>query len=95
MGALPTVGLGGKVGLDITVGVFVGGGVLSLGLQLARAAPAAIVAVTFRNVRRVRFARRFMFIPEYMIMGITMVMRWAYIPIHHTSFIQFFVNSYF
>ena len=56
-GTVSVVGLGGKVGLILAVLASVG---LCLGVQLARAAPAATVAVSLMNVRREMGGRRFM-----------------------------------
>jgi hypothetical protein len=56
----PLVGLGGRIGLDSPVGLPVGRSGFSFGVQPARAAPAAIVAVSFKNVRREMGGRRFM-----------------------------------
>jgi len=57
----PRVGLGGMVGFMPVVATSVGAVGLCFGLQLARAAPAAAVAVSFRNVRREMVGRRFKF----------------------------------
>jgi hypothetical protein len=56
---MPLAGLGGMVGFIPEVAVSGGAVGLSLGVQLARAAPAAMVAVSFRNVRREMDGRRF------------------------------------
>ena len=74
-------------GWEVAVGLIsladgsVGVVVLGLGVQLARAAPAATVAVSLRNVRRERFGRRFMSLSPYRIPCLeipVMVMRWMY-----------------
>jgi hypothetical protein len=57
---MPAVGLVGRVGLD-TVGLTSGGvDVPFAGLQLARVAPAARVALNLMNVRREMEGRRVM-----------------------------------
>jgi hypothetical protein len=59
-GMAPVVGLGGMVGLIPAVATSVEVVGLCLGVQLARAAPAATVAVSLMNVRRERGGRRVM-----------------------------------
>jgi hypothetical protein len=56
----PVVGLGGMVGFIPVVATSVGAVRLCFGVQLARAAPAATVAVNLMNVRREMGGRRFM-----------------------------------
>jgi uncharacterized protein involved in response to NO len=57
---IPLVGLGGMAGLILAVATSVGMVGLCLGEQLARAAPAATVAVSLMNVRRERGGRQVM-----------------------------------
>jgi hypothetical protein len=57
-GTTPEVGLAGLVGF-VSMGEAVGLERVSLELQPARVAPAAMVAVSLRNVRRDRGGRRF------------------------------------
>jgi hypothetical protein len=57
---IPVFGMGGMVGLIPVIGTSVGAVRLCLGEQLARAAPAATVAVSLMNVRREMGGRRFM-----------------------------------
>jgi hypothetical protein len=58
--AMAVVGLGGTVASTPVVAVSVGAVVLAFGEQPARAAPAATVALSLRNVRREIGCRRFM-----------------------------------
>ena len=60
VGTIPLVGLGGIVGFIAVAAASVGAVGFCLGLQLARAAPAATVAVSLMNVRREMGGRRVM-----------------------------------
>lgn len=57
---IPVVGLGGMVGFILVTLASVGMVEPCFGAQPARAAPAATVAVSFRNVRREMGGRRVM-----------------------------------
>ena len=57
---LPMVGMGCRVGLIVALAISVGMIGLCFGEQLARAAPAATVAVSLMNIRREMGGRRFM-----------------------------------
>ena len=59
-GMAPVVGLGSMVGLILAVATSIEVVGLCLGVQLARAAPAATVAVSLMNVRRERGGRQVM-----------------------------------
>lgn len=59
-GTVPFVGLGGMIGLIPAVAASVEVVGLCLGVQLASAAAAAMVAVSLMNVRREMGGRRFM-----------------------------------
>jgi hypothetical protein len=59
VGLIPMVGFGGRVGFISMAVVSVGKVVLFFGEQLARAALAAMVAVSLMNVRREIGCRRF------------------------------------
>ena len=59
-GTVPFVGLGGIVGLILALAASVEVVGICFGEQLARAAPAATVAVSLMNIRREMGGRRFM-----------------------------------